>query len=291
METNLSPITVTTEVNVSPEMAWTIWTTPSHITQWNQASDDWHTPHAEIDLVVGGKLLSRMEAKDGSMGFDFEATITEIIPNQKLAYTLGDGRKVEVLFENSGMGCKVTETFDPETQNSPDMQQQGWQAILNSFKKHAESQNKLVTLNFSVDIQAPVQKVYDTMLGDEGYRQWTSVFNGSSHFKGSWQKGADILFLGTDANGNEGGMVSKIKENIPCRFVSIEHLGIIENGETFTSGPKVDSWAGALENYSFSESDGVTTVKVSVDTGSGWDDYFNSTYPKALEKLKEICEA
>jgi uncharacterized protein YndB with AHSA1/START domain len=272
-------------------MAWKIWTTPAHITQWNQASDDWHTPHAEIDLVPGGKLLWRMEAKDGSMGFDFEATITEIIQHKKLAYTLGDNREVAVVFEAEEGGTLISETFDPETQNPPELQQQGWQAILDNFKKHAEAQNKMITLIFSIEINAPVQKVYETMLADESYRQWTSIFNETSHYVGSWEKGADIQFLGCDANGNTGGMISRIKENIPNRFVSIEHLGVIENGEAFTSGPKVETWAGALENYGFSEAEGVTTLKVSVDTGSGWDNYFNNTYPKALEKLKEICEA
>ncbi len=134
-----SPVTVTTHVNVSPALAWELWTTPAHITQWNQATDDWHTPYAETDLVPGGKLLWRMEAKDGSMGFDFEATITEVIENEKLAYTLGDGREVVVVFEAKEGGTFVTETFDPETENSAELQQQGWQAILNSFKKYAEA--------------------------------------------------------------------------------------------------------------------------------------------------------
>lgn len=291
METILSPITVTTQVNVAPKKAWDIWTTPAHITQWNQASDDWHTPHAEIELVQGGKLLWRMEAKDRSMGFDFEAIIKEVIQSEKLAYTLGDGREVVVVFEAKEGGTFVTETFDPETENSTELQQQGWQAILDNYKKYAEAHQALHTLIFSVSIKAPVEKVYETMLGDEGYRQWTSVFNGTSHFVGSWEKGADIQFLGCDADGKTGGMISKIRENIPNRFVSIEHIGMIENGESFTSGPKVESWAGALENYGFNEADGITTVNVSLDTGSGWDDYFNQTYPKALEKLKEICEA
>jgi uncharacterized protein YndB with AHSA1/START domain len=286
-----TPITVTTQVNVTPAIAWEIWTTPAHITQWNQASDDWHTPNAAMDLVPGGKLLWRMEARDGSMGFDFEATITEVIPYQKLAYTLADGRAVLVHFDAAEGGTFITETFDPESENSIELQQQGWQAILNSFKKYAEARNTLKTLNFSANINAPVEKVYETMLGDEGYRQWTSVFNASSHYVGSWEKGADIQFLGCDANGAIGGMVSKIKENIPFRFVSIEHIGCIENGETFTSGPKVDSWAGALENYSFSENDKITTVAVSIDTAGEWAEYFNQTWPKALERLKEICES
>lgn len=291
METNQSPITITTQVNVPPSTAWEIWTTPAHITQWNHASDDWHTPHAQMDLTPGGKLLWRMEAKDGSMGFDFEAAIKEIVPNQKLAYTLGDGREVVVIFENYGMGTLITETFDPENMNPRALQQTGWQAILDNFKKYAEQQHVMVTLNFSVDIAAPVEKVFTTMLEEEGYKQWTSIFNSASHYIGTWEKGATIQFLGCDADGNMGGMISRIEENIPNRFVSIEHLGIIENGEAITSGPKVESWAGAHENYGFSENNGITTVKVALDTGSGYDDYFNQTYPKALEKLKEICEA
>lgn len=291
METNQSPITVKTEVYVTPEKAWEIWTTPAHITQWNHASDDWHTPHAEMNLTTGGKLLWRMEAKDGSMGFDFLATIKEIIPQQKLAYTLGDGREVEVLFEDLDFGTKITETFDPENLNPRELQQGGWQAILDNFKKYAEQETGLVTLNFSVEISAPVEKVFSTMLEEEGYKQWTSIFNSASHYVGSWEKGSTIQFLGCDDQGNMGGMISMIKENIPNRYVSIEHLGIIENGEAITSGPKVESWAGAHENYAFSEDKGITTLKVSLDTGSGFDDYFNSTYPKALEKLKEICEA
>lgn len=283
-------ITVSAQIKTTREKAWQYWTSPEHITQWNQASDDWHTPRAEIDLVPGGKLLWRMEAKDGSMGFDFEATISEIVTAEKLAYTLGDGRGVSVVFEDADGGTLVTESFDPETQNPVELQQQGWQAILNSFKNYAEATSALRTLIFSISIKAPVSKVYKTMLGEEGYKQWTSVFNASSHFSGSWEKGADIQFLGCDDEGKMGGMVSKIRENIPNRFVSIEHVGMIENGKTITSGPKVDSWAGALENYGFSEEAGITTLKVSIDTGNGWEDYFNQTYPKALEKLKEICE-
>lgn len=148
----------------------------------------------------------------------------------------------------------------------------------------------LNTLKFSVSISAPVEKVYHTMLGEEGYKLWTSVFNAGSHYVGSWEKGSTIRFLGSDSNGNSGGMVSRIQENIPNQFVSIEHIGIIEKGEEITSGPKVDGWAGAKENYSFSGEEGQTTVGVLLDSTPEWAGYFNDTYPKALEKLKEICE-
>ena len=132
-------ITITTNVNAPVEKAWKLWTTPSDITQWNAASDDWHTTHAENDLRVGGKLTARMEAKDGSFGFDFEGIYDEVLPHKKLVYTLGDGRKVEVIFEGNAQQTKIIETFDAESENSLELQRNGWQAILDNFKKYAES--------------------------------------------------------------------------------------------------------------------------------------------------------
>lgn len=117
---------------------WSFWTEPQHITQWNFASSEWHCPQATNDLRAGGKYCARMEAKDGSFGFDFEAVYDEVIPQKKLEYTLGDARKVITTFEKVGDATQVTTVFDAETQNSIDMQRQGWQAILNNFKKHVE---------------------------------------------------------------------------------------------------------------------------------------------------------
>lgn len=121
-----------------PEV-WTYFNVPDHITQWNFASDDWCCPRAENDLRVGGRLCSRMEAKDGSFGFDFEAIYDEVVDEAKVAYTLTDGRKVETTFDDRGDATKVSTTFDPEAENPADMQRAGWQAILDNFKKHAES--------------------------------------------------------------------------------------------------------------------------------------------------------
>jgi hypothetical protein len=129
------------------------------------------------------------------------------------------------------------------------------------------------------------------MLDGKHYREWTSAFNPSSRFQGSWEKGAKILFLGADEEGNSGGMVSRIKENIPNKFVSIEHLGMVQNEKEITSGQEIESWAGALENYTFSENNGVTLLSVDTDTNQQYKDYFAETWPKALHKLKAICEA
>jgi uncharacterized protein YndB with AHSA1/START domain len=145
MENNLmnhtDPIFITVEVTVQANVdtVWEQWTNPIHIVKWNSASDDWHTTRAENDLRVGGKFTSRMEAKDGSFGFDFWGTFDQVVPGELLESTLGDGRKLTVRFKHLGDVTVVTETFEAETENTPELQKTGWQAILNNFKKHVES--------------------------------------------------------------------------------------------------------------------------------------------------------
>jgi uncharacterized protein YndB with AHSA1/START domain len=132
-------ITITAIVKANPEKAWAFWTQPEHITQWSYASDDWHTPFAENDLTAGGKFKSRMEAKDGSIGFDFDGVYDEVVPHQLISYTIEDGRKVRVMFADKGGETEITETFEAESQNPAEMQQAGWQAILNNYKSYVES--------------------------------------------------------------------------------------------------------------------------------------------------------
>ena len=133
-------ITVETTVAVSPELAWAYWTEPKHITQWNQASDDWHTPSAEQDLRVGGRFSSRMESRDGKFGFDFGGVYDAVEPYRLIAYTIDDGRKVSILFEGVHVGTKITETFEAEAENSIELQRAGWQAIMDSYKRYVEMQ-------------------------------------------------------------------------------------------------------------------------------------------------------
>ena len=133
-------ITVETTVPVSPELAWEYWTKPAHITQWNQASDDWHTPRAESDLRAGGAFSSRMESKDGKYGFDFGGIFDAVEPPRLLDYTIGDGRKVQVTFESVASGTHIVETFEAEGENSAELQRQGWQAILDSYRKYVTKQ-------------------------------------------------------------------------------------------------------------------------------------------------------
>jgi len=148
-------------------------------------------------------------------------------------------------------------------------------------------------LQYKVSINAPVNQVVDLMLGISNkstYEQWTALFNPTSSYEGSWDKGSKMLFVGVDENGEKGGMVSRIVENIPNQFVSIEHYGLLQGGKEVTEGPEVEKWANGLENYSFEEKDGNTTLTVDLGTADDFVDYMNESYPKALEKLKEICE-
>jgi uncharacterized protein YndB with AHSA1/START domain len=137
--TSTSSITVETKVQAPLKKVWQYWTVPEHITKWNQASDDWHSPYAENDLRTGGKFLSRMEARDGSFGFDFGGVYDNVKINELIEYTLGDGRKVSVRFTDNGNETRVVEMFEAEDTNPIEMQRGGWQAILDNFKKYVEA--------------------------------------------------------------------------------------------------------------------------------------------------------
>ena len=132
-------ITVENTVNAPVDKVWKYWNGPEHITKWCTATPEWHTPRAQNDLRVGGTFSSRMEAKDGSMGFDFAGVYDDVKPNEYIEYTMGDGRKVWIKFSGKGNETKVVETFEAESENPVEMQKGGWQAILDSFKKYVET--------------------------------------------------------------------------------------------------------------------------------------------------------
>ena len=146
-------------------------------------------------------------------------------------------------------------------------------------------------LHFSIQINASKDKVWHAMLDDQPYREWTNSFNEGSYYKGSWEKGSKILFLGPDPNtGEEGGMVSRIAENKPYEFISNEHLGIVQNGVEDTTSEVARKWAPAFENYTFIDRGGATEVLVDIDVEAEYAPMFNETWPKGLLKLKELAE-
>ncbi len=286
----MEKIIIETTVMAPSNKVWSLFTIPAHITQWSAASDDWHTTKAENDVREGGRFSSRMEAKDGSFGFDFSGTYTLVKEPHQINYTLDDNRKVEIKFTSDANSTRIVQAFEPEQTNPKEMQQMGWQAILDNFKKYVEQKGPIETLHFEIKIDAPSEKVFRLMTEEKSYNEWTAMFNETSRFEGSWGKGSKIHFLGTDNEGKTGGMVSRIKENIPNQFISIEHLGEIKDGVEIMSGSGVEAWAGSLENYSFIDDNGATLLKVDLDSNAEFKDYFEGIWPKALEKLKEICE-
>jgi uncharacterized protein YndB with AHSA1/START domain len=139
METATTSITVQNTTNAPVEKVWKYWSAPEHITKWCQASDDWHAPYADNDLREGGTFKTTMAAKDGSFSFDFGGVYDKVNEHKLIEYTMGDGRKVKVVFEANGNSTNITETFDAEGTNSIEMQRTGWQAILDNFKKYTET--------------------------------------------------------------------------------------------------------------------------------------------------------
>lgn len=283
-------ITVKNTVNAPVEKVWNCWTGPEHIKKWNNASEDWHTPQASNDLQVGGRFNVRMEAKDGSSGFDFEGIYDKVVVNECIEYKIADCRKVVITFKDKGDGTEVVESFDAETENTLELQRQGWQSILDNFKRYVEALGKFEKLSFEIRINASTEKVFSFMLDETHYREWTSVFNPSSNYKGNWKKDTKMLFFGTTEEGKTEGMVSRITENIPNRLICIEHYGMITDEKEIISGPSVDSWTGSTEKYFFNEDNGNTILTVELDSVPEYKSYFDETYPKALEKLKAICE-
>lgn len=292
METKVEKtvITVQADIHAPIKKVWKLWTDPKHIINWNYASEEWHTPRAENDLRVGGKFVSRMEAKDGSMGFDFSGKYDKVELHKQIDSTLDDERKVQVTFVEKDNETSVIESFEAESENTVELQKTGWQAILDNFKKYVETTKTKDVLHFEIWINAHPEKVYNIMLADQTYSEWTSAFNPTSRFMGSWEKGSKILFLGTDDDGKVGGMVSQIRENIPGKYVGIDHVGVIQGDKEITSGPEVEEWAGVSENYTFSENKDGTLLSVDMGTNDEFEEYFLETYPKALNILKVICE-
>ena len=284
-------ITVGTVVNAPVEKVWTFWTTPNHIMKWNQASEDWQTTRATNDLKKGGTFSYHMEARNGSMGFDFIGTYEDVIEHKQISIVLGDDRRMNVQFKSEGKTTVITENFEAESENSVELQKYGWQAILDNFKKCVESYDHLETLHFEINIDTKKEKVFEDMLDQKKFSEWTAEFNPTSKFKGSWDKNSKILFMGTNEDGSTGGMVSRIKENIENSFIGIEHMGVVKSDTEITSGPEVESWKGFLECYTFKELNGATLLLVDADTNQEFKLYFEESWPRALKKLKAICEA
>ena len=145
-------------------------------------------------------------------------------------------------------------------------------------------------IHFDIMIHAPASSVYDAIINKKLYEVWSAEFNPGSTFEGSWNKGDKILFVGVSGEGKQEGMVAMIKENIPGKQISIQHQGLFQGGQEITEGQEVEKWKGAMEEYFIKEENGTTRFSVAIDIVPEFKEYFIETWPKALEKLKEIAE-
>ncbi len=283
-------VTVSTTIIAPLEKVWDLFTGPLHIIHWNNASDDWQTSYAESDLRPGGAFLSRMEARDGSEGFDFSGRFTDVVPGKSIAYTLDDGRNVDILFRETAGRTLVMESFETEDINSAELQRDGWQAILDNFRKYVEGYGGREMLHFETIIENTPENILRIMLENESYSKWTKPFNPDSRFTGSWEKGERILFLGTGADGKSGGMLCRIREHIPGKFLSIESLREVVDGKEVTGEGKGEAWKGALENYTLKPAGSQTLLCIDTDVPAEFRQFVEEAWPKALENLKELCE-
>lgn len=292
METagNTSVITVKTTIEAPVEKVWQLWTDPEHVVNWNYATSGWHTPSAVNDLREGGSFRYRMEEITGTTGFNFEGTYTELIPYERIGYQMPDGRKVTLEFISENDITSIVESFIPEPSHSLEMQKVGWQAILDNFKRYVESFSETERMHFETYIESPPEEVYRLMLDRETWSQWASAFDPGSFYEGSWESGAEIRFMATGRDGTRSGLISRITENIPGQYISIDHVGLILEGQEITSGNEVDKLTGNLEYYSFLKQDEGTLLSVDIEVNNEFSPYLVDSWPKALEKLKELCE-
>ncbi len=147
------------------------------------------------------------------------------------------------------------------------------------------------TLNLHIDIAAPRKQVWETMLNDATYRQWTVPFHEGSHFKGSWEQGSEIYFLGPDEEGKMGGMYSRIHTNRLHEMISIEHLGLVADGKVDTESEEVKKWTPAFENYYFEDIEGGTRLRIEMQSDPTYLEMFTGMWDKALKSLKSLSEA
>lgn len=269
---------------------WTAYNQPNHIVRWNAASDDWHCPQSQVDLRPGGRFCNRMESRDGAYAFDFEGEYRQVTFEKSLHYVLDDGRHAWVNFEAMGNNCQVKVDFEAENIHPHEMQQQGWQAILDRFAAYTERLKGLKPLHFEQQIAATPEKVEATMLGAETYPVWTLAFNGSSGYKGSWEEGEEIIFLGKNENGKEVGMVGEIAIHRPAEYVAISFTGLWDDGQAIYADEQVAAFKDTREEYRFVKRDGGTLLVVDIDDVGEHYEHFMEIWPKALLDLKKLAE-
>jgi len=254
-------VTVQTRVDAPIELVWKLWSTPADIMNWCTGSDDWHTPGAENDLRVGGRFKTRMEAKKGNEGFDFEGVYNKVIPYEKIEYTIADGRKVSILFSRNLGKTKIVETFEPEKENTVELQHEGWQTILDNFKRYTEVKSAF-SKTPKVTHQITPCLWFDNR-AEEAVNFYISVFRDGKIFNKSYytkegfeihgQKEGTILTVDFQLNGQRftvlnGGPVFKFNESFSLQVFCGTQEDIDYYWNTLTSDGGEEGQCGWLKD-------------------------------------------
>lgn len=294
----MSKITINKTINASVNHVWQAYLDPEDNKRWNTAGFGWTVGETHFDPRVGGKFEAEYKSPDGKNDFMLEGTFVEIIENQKIIYEMPQNemdkakRVVEINFESVGNDStsqtNFTVTFDAEDMNTLDRQKQGWNAILENFKKFVErkSNPKNQALQKSIKIKSSPHKVWKVLTNKEKYKLWTAPFTDGSYYEGEMQYLNKIYFLSPD----NIGLVSEVKVCIPDFQLSFEHLGTVKDGVEDLDSVEFGSWKGARETYTLSFNDGITTLDIYQDMSAKENQFFDSKWDTALEIIKQIAQ-
>jgi uncharacterized protein YndB with AHSA1/START domain len=285
----MSIINISQNIKASPNQVFESYLNSKDNQRWQNAGGGWSTGFVNIDAQNGGKFEAEFKAADGINDFVFGGTFDQIIPNKKINYTIEGGRKAEVLFEEiSPNETKVSINFEAETQNSIDLQRQGWNQILVNFKTFVERKvnPKNAILLKNIEIKSSKEKVWKVLLDQQNYQKWTASFCEGSYYEGEMKLNNKIWFLAPD----KSGLSSLVKVLIPGFQVSFEHIGAVKNGIEDFDSPGFVGWKGARETYTLNEKDDFTNLEIYQDLTKTELEMFDQMWNKALQTIKELSE-
>jgi len=279
-------ITVSIEINERLDLVWEKFTRADHIVNWYFASPSWHAPSANVDFVDGGMFSIRMEAWDKSFGFDYKGKFQRITPMKSIQYILEDQREVLTSFTEYESAVKITQTFESEDANNLELQKQGWQATLESFKRYVETD--FLIFESHIDIHASQEVIWDSITQLEKYQIWTKAFSENAIFHGQWRQGETLDFI----TPNRGGTRVLVDALIPNNSIHLVHTAVITpDNQSDSTSPSAKPWVNTIENYELINKDNIVTFVAHIECHRSFYDFMKSSWDKALVDLKSYNES
>lgn len=283
------PIIITTIINVPVARVYQAHIDSADLVRWQSAGGGWFTSYAQTNPVIGGEFHIGYASPNAAEDFDFAGTYTELVPEQRISYRLADGRTVSVVFQAQGESqTSVTTTFDPETMNTRELQQQGWAAVMDNLVDYVQraANPTMRQIVRSVILPVPAEQAWHLVLDHENYREWTAAFTQGSDYQGEFVQGGRIRFT---APGGDG-IISMVHVYAPSRCIAFRHLGWLQNGIEDYDSPAMQSWKNAREEYLFTPVAGGTRFDLYCDTSEAEHDTMSNMWDKALATLADMAQ-